>query len=121
MLSGADQCPAVESLLALIEAWRGADSATLQQIFLRKDPGIPAIVAFALASLGGEANLDFLIEQILVPELPDDTHVGNRRCTAAFQSRGCQPARDWADAGKAGIASDRGVYYRQAAGGRSGR
>ncbi len=62
----------VQSIPDLIEAWRANDSESLKRIFFRKEKGLPAIAAFALAAIG-EDNLEFLAKQILDPSIENDT------------------------------------------------
>jgi hypothetical protein len=50
----------------LLLKWRTDDSAALKEMFeTTQIEGLPALVVFALGSLGGESNLAFLSEQIL--------------------------------------------------------
>ena len=62
------------ALHQLIDAWRRGDSAALQELFTTtKVDGLPAVVAFALGTIGGDQNLRFLTEQIATPKAALDT------------------------------------------------
>lgn len=53
------------ALRDLISCWRKGDSGRLRELFSTEVDGIPAVVAFALGTLGGADNRDFLTERIL--------------------------------------------------------
>jgi hypothetical protein len=58
---------------AIIDAWRESDSESLRRIFLEtRFDGLPGVIAFALATLGGADNLTFLANQIVHHGTPDD-------------------------------------------------
>jgi hypothetical protein len=62
------------ALPALIGLWQAADGDGLRQMFrTTRVDGLPAIVAFALASLGTDENLAFLSAEMLNPAATDDT------------------------------------------------
>ena len=66
--------PEGEALGALIEAWRKGDSKALREIYETTSvEGVPAVVAFALGTLGGDDNRAYLAEQIVNPDAAEDT------------------------------------------------
>ncbi|HTF67380.1 MAG TPA: hypothetical protein VK638_32340, partial [Edaphobacter sp.] len=73
LASGPNPKPNVQCLPALIQAWMTADTDVLRTRFLKNESGIPAVISFILATLGGRDNLEFLAGQILHSEATDDT------------------------------------------------
>jgi hypothetical protein len=66
--------PAAAALRALIDHWRACDVVRLTHMFENTTvPGLPAIVAFALGSIGHEDNLRYLVGQIQNPQAESDT------------------------------------------------
>ncbi|MBA2355477.1 MAG: HEAT repeat domain-containing protein, partial [Acidobacteria bacterium] len=66
--------PRWKALTALMEIWRTRDVEALRQFYDATDvPGVRAIAAFALGSLGGTDNLAFLVERLLDARAADDT------------------------------------------------
>jgi CHAT domain len=62
------------ALLELIECWRSGDSDSLKRIFETTPvKGLPAVAAFALATLGGTDTLEFLVAQMVDPKAAEDT------------------------------------------------
>lgn len=73
LLSVPNPTASLLSIPALIKAWRSGDCAQLQAIFHRGDDGVPAIVAFAMGTIGGEENLEFLAGELRRPGAAEDT------------------------------------------------
>jgi hypothetical protein len=66
--------PAAAALRALIDHWRACDVNRLTHMFEHTTvPGLPAIVAFALGSIGREDNLHYLVAQVQNPNAESDT------------------------------------------------
>jgi hypothetical protein len=63
-----------QALGALIDAWRKSDSKALRELYeTTRVEGVPAVVAFALGTLGGDENRAYLAEQIVNPDAAEDT------------------------------------------------
>ena len=60
-------------LLPLIGAWMDRDEKQLRDLFRNGQIGIPAVVAFALAGIGGPGSLDFLMQSLADPAADLDT------------------------------------------------
>ena len=72
--AGEPGAPKWTALTTLIGHWRAGDDGALRRFYDDTDvDGVRAIVAFALGTLGGAANLAFLAQRILDPEAADDT------------------------------------------------
>jgi len=66
--------PAGQALGTLIDAWRKGDSKVLRELYeTTKVEGVPAVVVFALGTLGGDENRAYLAEQIVHPDAAEDT------------------------------------------------
>jgi hypothetical protein len=66
--------PAGQALGTLIDAWRKGDSKVLRELYeTTKVEGVPAVVVFALGTLGGDENRAYLAEQIVNPDAAEDT------------------------------------------------
>jgi CHAT domain-containing protein len=66
--------PEVQALAALIEAWRKGDSKALRELYETTSvEGVPAVVVFALGTIGGDENRAYLAEQIVNPDAAEDT------------------------------------------------
>jgi hypothetical protein len=66
--------PEGQALAALIDAWRKGDSNTLRELYETTSvEGVPAVVVFALGTLGGDDNRAYLAEQIVNPDAAEDT------------------------------------------------
>ena len=58
----------------MIDAWRKGDSKGLRELYETTSvEGIPAVVVFALGTLGGDDNRAYLAEQIVNPDAAEDT------------------------------------------------
>ena len=66
--------PEGQALAGLIEAWRKGDSKALRELYETTSvEGVPAVVVFALGTLGGDENRGYLAEQIVNPDAAEDT------------------------------------------------
>jgi hypothetical protein len=66
--------PEGQALGALIDAWRKGDSKALRELYETTSvEGVPAVVVFALGTLGGDDNRAYLAEQIVNPDVAEDT------------------------------------------------
>ena len=63
-----------QALGTLIDAWRKGDSKALRELYeTTRVEGVPAVVVFALGTLGGDENRAYLAEQIVNPDAAEDT------------------------------------------------
>jgi hypothetical protein len=66
--------PAGQALGTLIDAWRKGDSKALRELYETTSvDGVPAVVVFALGTLGGDENRAYLAGQIVNPKAAEDT------------------------------------------------
>ena len=66
--------PEGQALAALIDAWRNGDSKALRELYETTSvEGVPAVAVFALGTLGGDESRAYLAEQIVNPDVAEDT------------------------------------------------
>jgi len=73
-------------LPGVIDAWMSGDSERLRTVFESRQKGLPAVIAIALATLGGQSNLDYLIRALADPAADPDTRWGVADALLAFDA-----------------------------------